>query len=52
LIAGCPGNGYEVVTYEIPEDGKIVAFKYTDLYFDPSYNHLLLHFEPIIVELD
>ena len=25
-------------TYEIPDDSKIVAFKYTDFYFDPSYN--------------
>jgi hypothetical protein len=49
LINKCPGNGYEVATYEIPDDSKIVAFKYTDFYFDSSYYHILLDFEPIVV---
>jgi hypothetical protein len=52
ILAGCPGNGYKIVSYDIPQDSKIVGFKYTDYYFDASHNHLLLDFEPLFVKLD
>ena len=51
MIDKCPANGYEVATYEIPDESKIVAFKYSEQ-FDSSYNHILLDFEPLIAKRD
>jgi hypothetical protein len=51
MIDKCPANGYEVAIYPIPDDSKIVAFKYTEQ-FDASYNNILLDFEPLIIKKD